>query len=41
LVHAKPREDKDLTWEPENRNPIAAAESILAVVRRRLLALIV
>ncbi len=31
LVHAKPQEDKDLTWEPENHNPIAAAESILAV----------
>jgi hypothetical protein len=31
LVHAKPREDKDLTWEPENHNPGAAAKSILAV----------
>lgn len=31
LVHAKPREDKDLTWEPENHNPDAAAKSILAV----------
>ncbi len=31
LVHAKPREDKDLTWEPENHNPAAAAESIVAV----------
>ena len=31
LVHAKPREDKDLTWEPENHNPVTAAESILAV----------
>ncbi len=31
LVHAKPREDKDLTWEPENHNPVAAAKSILAV----------
>jgi hypothetical protein len=31
LVHAKPREDKDLTWEPENHNPVAAAASILAV----------
>jgi hypothetical protein len=31
LVHAKPREDKDLTWGPENHNPVAAAESILAV----------
>lgn len=31
LVHAKPQEDKDLTWEPENHNPVAAAESILAV----------
>lgn len=31
LVHAKPHEDKDLTWEPENHNPAAAAESIIAV----------
>ena len=31
LVHAKPHEDKDLTWEPENHNPVAAAKSILAV----------
>lgn len=31
LVHAKPHSDKDLTWEPENHNPVAAAESILAV----------
>jgi hypothetical protein len=31
LVHAKPREDRDLTWEPENHNPTAAAESIIAV----------
>lgn len=31
LVHAKPREDKDLTWEPENHNPVEAAKSILAV----------
>ena len=31
LVHARPRENKDLTWEPENHNPVAAAKSILAV----------
>lgn len=31
LVHAKPHEDKDLTWEPENHNPAAAAASIVAV----------
>jgi hypothetical protein len=31
LVHPKPHEDKDLTWEPENHNPVAAAKSILAV----------
>lgn len=31
LVHAKPQEDKDLTWEPENHNPVAAADSIVAV----------
>lgn len=31
LVHAKPKEDKDLTWDPENHNPTAAAKSIIAV----------
>jgi hypothetical protein len=29
-VHAKPHEDKDLTWEPENHNPAAATASIVA-----------
>lgn len=31
LVHAKPYKDKDLTWDPENHNPSAAAKSIVAV----------
>jgi hypothetical protein len=31
LVHPKPGGKKDLTWNPEDHNPIAAAESIVAV----------
>lgn len=31
LVHAAPRGDKDLTWDPANHNPTAAATSIVAV----------
>src|SRR6185295_5575387 len=31
LVHAAPRSDRDLTWDPANHNPAAAATSIVAV----------
>jgi hypothetical protein len=31
LVHAAPRDDRDLTWDPANHNPRAAATSIVAV----------
>jgi hypothetical protein len=31
LVHARPRDDRDLTWDPKNHNPLAAATSIVAV----------
>jgi hypothetical protein len=31
LVHARPRDDRDLTWDPTNHNPSAAATSIVAV----------
>jgi hypothetical protein len=31
LVHARPRDDRDLTWDPANHNPLAAAKSIVAV----------
>jgi hypothetical protein len=31
LVHAAPRDDRDLTWDPTNHNPAAAAASIVAV----------
>jgi hypothetical protein len=31
LVHARPRDDIDLTWDPTNHNPLAAATSIVAV----------
>ena len=31
LVHAAPRDDRDLTWDPANHNPFAAATSIVAV----------
>jgi hypothetical protein len=31
LVHAAPRDDRDLTWDPTNHNPLAAATSIVAV----------
>ena len=31
LVHAAPRDDRDLTWDPANHNPLAAAASSVAV----------
>jgi hypothetical protein len=31
LVHAAPRDDRDLTWDPANHNPTAAATSVVAV----------
>jgi hypothetical protein len=31
LVHAAPRDDKDLTWDPANHNPSDVATSIVAV----------
>lgn len=31
LVHAAPRNDRDLTWDPANHNPLDAATSIVAV----------
>jgi hypothetical protein len=31
LVHAAPRDDRDLTWDPASHNPRAAATSIVAV----------
>jgi hypothetical protein len=31
LVHAAPRGGRDLTWDPANHNPLAAAMSIVAV----------
>jgi hypothetical protein len=31
LVHARPLDDRDLTWDPTNHNPLDAATSIVAV----------